>query len=339
MGDTYLGARQSACAGQDIAAPIDSRCVPILSTLCESDPFNNAAGVGAMTIDCTVGDTYKTARETACTANINADGNSCWDVLTTPGTFPGQNTCRANTAQLVCDEVRRENACLTYPVRHDLTCAAVIAERCRIDPLNTSAGVGTAKVGSNRDVIRYDCANYRVLPNYGGSGTVTPQTKMVQDKLVADIAAEFEALREARVALCKNPANSEDPLCLVPTTLAFITTCASNPFDVTCTAFGDQYGTERDNRIANCLMDASPPECAHQGVRAELLISCNSLIDNREPAAPGCDIVAAEFCPTAFGADVFNSACDADYRVQQVAACRADTTADPDGGCVDLIAN
>ncbi|MCH9682513.1 MAG: uroporphyrinogen decarboxylase, partial [Deltaproteobacteria bacterium] len=32
-------------------------------------------------------------------------------------------------------------------------------------------------------------------------------------------------------------------------------------------------GTERDNRIANCLMDASPFECAHQGVRAELLIS------------------------------------------------------------------
>ncbi len=65
-GDTYLGARQSACAGQDIADPSDGRCVSILSTLCTANPFNNAAGVGAMTIDCTVGDTYKTARETAC---------------------------------------------------------------------------------------------------------------------------------------------------------------------------------------------------------------------------------------------------------------------------------
>ncbi|MGU9963321.1 MAG: hypothetical protein ACNYPD_04355 [Candidatus Halichondribacter symbioticus] len=325
-GDTYSGARQSACAGQDVTMLSDGdRCKPVINTLCESDPFNTAAGVGATTFDCTVGDTYDMARETACRANINADGNSCWDVLTTPGTFPGQNTCRSNQAQLACDEVRRENACLTYPVRNDLTCAKIIAERCRLDPLNTSAGVG---------IVKYDCANYRVLPNYDPNN-VTPFTKTAQDKLVADIAAEFKALREARVALCKNPANSEDPLCLVPTTLAFITTCASNPFDATCELFGDQYGTERDNRIANCLMDASPFECSHQGVRAELLTSCNGIVDNRESAAPGCDIVAADFCPTAFGADVFNSACDADYTIQQVAACAADMGVD--GGCDDLI--
>ena len=84
-------------------------------------------------------------------------------------------------------------------------------------------------------------------------------------------------------------------------------------------------------------MDASPLECTHQGVRAELLTSCNGIVDNSRPAAPGCVLVTAEFCPTAFGADVFNSACDADYTIQQVAACVAD--AGVDGGCDDLITN
>ncbi len=222
-GDTYLGARQSACAGQDIADPSDGRCVSILSTLCTANPFNNAAGVGAMTIDCTVGDTYKTARETACTANINADGNSCVTVFTTIET----NECIRSPGRLACDAKVREPACPGFPTRNDLTCAAVIAARCRLDPLNSRAGVGDKK---------YDCANYRVLPNYDPNN-VTPFVKMQQDALVESIRAEFEALREARVALCKNPANSEDPLCLVPTTLAFITTCASNPFDTRCECF------------------------------------------------------------------------------------------------------
>ena len=320
--DSYLGARQSECAGQDIANP-DGRCMSILSTLCTANPFATAAGVGAMTIDCTVGDTYKMARETACRANPNADGDSCVTVFTTIET----NDCIRSPGRLACDAKVREPACPSFPTRNDLTCAAVIAARCRLDPLNSRAGVGTKK---------YDCANYRVLPNYDPNN-VTPLVKMQQDALVESIRAEFEALREARVALCKNPANSEDPLCLVPTTAAFIATCASNPFDTRCESFGDQYGTERANRITNCLTDASPPECAYQEVRAELLTSCNGIVDNSRPAAPGCVLVTAEFCPTAVGADVFNSACDADYTIQQVAACVADVGVD--GRCDDLITN
>ena len=122
-GDTYLGARQSECAGQDIADPSDGRCVSILSTLCTANPFNNAAGVGAMTIDCTVGDTYKTARETACRANPNADGDSCVTVFTTIET----NECIRSPGRLACDAKVREPACPGFPTRNDLTCAAVIA--------------------------------------------------------------------------------------------------------------------------------------------------------------------------------------------------------------------
>ncbi len=322
VGDTYLGARQSACAGQDIAAPIDSRCVPILSTLCAANPFNNAAGLGAMTIDCTVGETYKPQREEACNANPVAYGDGC-DYLKVP-------TCIGNDQNLpICrDDERyaeeRENGCPSTSPSTTRCGYTVIAYRCRIDPLNSSAGLGFQK---------YDCSTFGEVETrvatIDADGNIVP----------AGTTIDYADVRSDRILFCKNPDNSQDARCLVPTTAAFIDRCAKNPFDTRCESFGNQYATDRTDRITNCLMDASPPECAHQGVRAELLISCNSLIDNREPAAPGCALVTAEFCSTAFGADVFNSACDADYRVQQVAACRADTTADPDGGCVDLIAN
>ena len=322
VGDTYLGARQSACAGQDIAAPIDSRCVPILSTLCAANPFNNAAGLGAMTIDCTVGETYKPQREEACNANPVAYGDGC-DYLKVP-------TCIGNDQNLpICrDDERyaeeRENGCPSTSPSTTRCGYTVIAYRCRIDPLNSSAGLGFQK---------YDCSTFGEVETrvatIDADGNIVP----------AGTTIDYADVRSDRILFCKNPDNSQDARCLVPTTAAFIDRCAKNPFDTRCESFGNQYATDRTDRITNCLMDASPPECAHQGVRAELLISCNSLIDNREPAAPGCALVTAEFCSTAFGADVFNSICDADYTQRQVAACRADTTADPDGGCVDLIAN
>nr|MCA8834432.1 hypothetical protein [Pseudomonadota bacterium] len=206
--------------------------------------------------------------------------------------------------------VDRENNCLrdTGPiinqegVRYDVcrgdVRASVIAYRCSIDPFNLQAGVSSRK---------YDCSLNR----------------------------DFNEIRSARVTLCKDPMTSGDPLCQYQSTQAFLTSCARDPFNSPCVAIGDPYETDRANRITNCLIDASPLECTHQAVRAALLKSCNSIIDNREPAAPGCDTVTRDFCPTAIGAAAFNSVCDADYTQLQVAACTADAGAD--AGCTMLL--
>ncbi|MCA8835927.1 MAG: hypothetical protein K8953_12680, partial [Proteobacteria bacterium] len=326
--DTYLGARQSACAGQDIADPSDGRCVSILSTLCESDPFDNAAGVGAMTIDCTVGETYKPQRDTACRANPVAYGDGC-DALKVP-------ICEATPLDKICrgDEryvVEREKLCTVYNAIEP--CRSVIDYRCEREPLNPSAGVGT---------VKYDCAENINFTTHG----------------------RYTATAIARVALCKNPDNSEDPLCLVPTTLAFITTCANDPWDSSCLSFGDQYADERkggaNDRIVACRADVNRSGCDNTTVRDELCIAtekpfapfcgandgitnvaarvdfCSGIIDNSEPADPRCDIVTAEFCPTAVGEGLFKTICNAtDYDLARVAACRANVGAD--GGCVDLL--
>ncbi|MCA8834897.1 MAG: hypothetical protein K8953_07385, partial [Proteobacteria bacterium] len=327
VGDTYLGARQSACAGEDIAAPSDGRCVSILSTLCAANPFNNAAGVGAMTIDCTVGETYKPQRDTACMADPVAYGDGC-DALKVP-------ICEATPLNEICREderyaVEREKECDRDENNpKGTTCNLIILYRCGQEPFNPSAGAGA---------VKFPCTQ---------AGTV--------------IDPDVRKVAIARIAFCEDPENSEDPLCLVPTTLEFITTCANDPWNSICTneRIRSAYDDDRANRKAECRADVNRSGCNNTTVRGALCVAdgtpfapfcgaddvagrvdfCNDIIDNSKPEDPRCDIVTAEFCSTATGADLFNVVCDADYTQRQVAACRADTTADPDGGCVDLITN
>ncbi|MCA8834342.1 MAG: hypothetical protein K8953_04575, partial [Proteobacteria bacterium] len=295
----YDSVRQELCDGQDIANPSNSRCLPVIATLCNDDPFATAAGAGTATFDCTEGDTYLPARVTACENDIDVNGGAggCDATRTT--------ACPTNPFSSFCDSTyqpARDTACRANPGAYGLQCDHLKAactvtvnadvlvnylnDICRDDPRyavdrenncltdergdvvsrNNGNDRYTICAGVQKSVIAYRCGLEPFNPKAGVStrkfDCSTLDTFIVDGKTI-DFSG-FAQIRSDRVTLCKNPANRQDALCQVPSTQAFLARCARDPFDAPCVAIGDPYETDRANRITNCLIDASPLECTHQ---------------------------------------------------------------------------
>ena len=373
----YLGQRQNACAEEDIANP-SPRCAPVITTLCTDNPFNDMAGVGASKIDCTEGNTYLSARLTACEVNINVndDAGGCdttisdacptnpFSTLCGAGMYQGarDTACRANPGDYgsQCDHLK--TICTSTPLdticRDDTRYVVKREEACR-------GQINRGPSHACRPVVVYRCEQEPFSSNAGAGGLNCTDSRSA----IYDIDSLRKA-REASVRLCKDPDNSQDPLCTPSAIVRFLARCAEDPFNSSCTNFGDQYGPERTELEGSCRRDDSLSRCDVVGLRGRLCTTniggtpfapfcdtddfeavrgtalrvayCNRVIDEARDPDPLCAPFADDFCSNAAGADfgsaLFSSICTtgvghADYDLRRVAACRADITAggmDPD---------
>ncbi|MCA8834537.1 MAG: hypothetical protein K8953_05565, partial [Proteobacteria bacterium] len=112
-GFNVVVARQVDCAGQDIASPLRSECVSVISTLCTEQPFNATAGLGATKINCTTGSTYQTQRDmriTTCRGYIMGTTTPENRLCEQSGVTAITATCTLNPFASVCAPYKMQYA-------------------------------------------------------------------------------------------------------------------------------------------------------------------------------------------------------------------------------------
>ncbi|MGU9962825.1 MAG: beta strand repeat-containing protein [Candidatus Halichondribacter symbioticus] len=231
-------ARQVACAGETIASP-SSDCMPVIRTLCTEQPFNATAGAGAMTIDCTTGETYKTQRESRIT--------TCKDYVM--GTTP---------ENLLCEQAG----------------VTAITASCPANPFASACAPYAMQYASERSQRITDCSDDTAQEGLECSGTrdvVCAPTGTPVSVVCKGYEGNSETITAVRQEFCRDPLNSVDSRC-TPIRKAFCDPLiGSNDIlsDDLCT---DAAGTYNVARGAQCAETASAgdalaldPKCGTEG--------------------------------------------------------------------------
>ncbi|MCA8835702.1 MAG: hypothetical protein K8953_11535, partial [Proteobacteria bacterium] len=230
VGFNQVVARQVACAGENIALP-SSDCMPVISTLCTEQPFNATAGTGAMTIDCTTGDTYESERESRITTckdyvmgtppeNLLCEQMGVTDI-TAPCTLnPFASVCAPYETEYASERAQRLLDCGDDTAQAGKDCSGTLDVVC----LEGGTPISVVCNGYNTNGQNIDDNREAFCRVSGTDSRCAPTRKRICDLLVGSDAIIHDALctdaagtyNIARGARCAETANAGDALALDP---------------------------------------------------------------------------------------------------------------------------
>ncbi len=135
-------------------------------------------------------------------------------------------------------------------------CLPVIDRLCNAEPLNKAAGAGTADI---------NCTTA--------------------------IGGKYATAGQARITLCADGMESNNPLCMQESVTDITGVCTANPFDPICADFPTQYRTLREERIMLCAdgTKSGDPRCMHTEV-STITTTCTD-----DPFASDCTPFAVQY--------------------------------------------